>query len=228
MTTTVTHGENNEPYFGKRPLITVAGVSSFAGMVYEMISGKIPSQSELELFELILNLSIDHGPDSPSAKATIVATKTRKGIGESVAAGIAVINEKHGGAQEPMMRLLYEMRDGKSAAEIVSAHISLKKHIPGFGHRLYTKDPRAESILKKVCDLQLSKTFIIFARELEEELSRAITKELPINIDGAIAVALCTLNWKPQWSTSVFIIARSAGLSAHAINHSVTETAWYG
>jgi citrate synthase len=41
------------------------------------------------------------------------------------------------------------------------------------------------------------------------------SKELPINVDGAIAALLCELDFPPMLANAFFIIARIPGLLAH-------------
>ena len=217
MPTIVTHDGHHTPHFGKQKLLDVSGNSSFAGMVFESLSEKTPTKKELVLFELLLNLSIDHGENAPSTKATIAASSVGKNMGEAVAEGVRMVNTIHGGAQEPLMRLLYQMHEGKDPESIVSEYLKAKKRIPGFGHRLYNKDPRAGAVIQKIEQLRLSEEYISLAKKLETELYRVAKKKYPINIDGAIAIALCTMGWRPEWSQAVFIVGRSAGLSAHYI-----------
>lgn len=220
MALTLTHNSNKQPHWGNKPLCTVAGSRSFSAMLYEMFSEQRPNVQKLELFELLLKLSIDHGPGTPSAKATIAAAEKGLSMGEAVGDGMHIISGAHGGAGEPAMRLFYDIAQGKrEAKEAVAIFIAEKKRLPGFGHRLYEKDPRAELIMDTVIRLEFPKTYFKTAREIESALATQLPKKkLSLNIDGAIGVVLCTLGWKPETSTALFITARSAGLCAHYLN----------
>ncbi len=217
--TTVTH-KNDEPWFGDTPLISAAQDKTFIAMIFEMFSGKMPTKYEGELFELLLKLSIDHGTNTPSAKTTIMRAGEKRAMGDAVGAGIAEINNAHGGATGPAMSMFYETKESGNCGRNVVANFEIhKERVPGFGHRIYKKDPRAELILETIVRLGFPDTYIDLARELEKELAESLPhKILPLNIDGAIAVALCTLRWRPEWSTAVFISSRSAGLCAHYLN----------
>lgn len=219
MATTVTH-KNNVPFFGKRPLVNTAANATFSALIFETLSEKKPTVRELELFDLLLKLSIDHGTDTPSAKSTIEAARRGASIGEAVGEGMRMINEHHGGAQEPLMRIFYEIASGKTSAEnSVEKLLRDKKRVPGFGHRMYEKDPRAEIVLEVIEKLKFPKKYVTIANEMERALKNALPqKSLPLNVDGAIAIALCTLKWKPEWAQAVFITARSAGLCGQYIN----------
>lgn len=223
MALTVTHDADREPFWGSERLTHVAGSRSFSEMLFQLLSEQRPGTKELELFELLLKLSIDHGPDAPSAKATIASAKNGSGMGEAIAAGIKEINDVHGGATAPTMRLFLELAEGKQTPEeAVMKILNEKKRVPGFGHRLYENDPRAELILNTIERSGFPKKYLTVAHEVENALRQQLPdKRLPLNIDGAIAVALCTLDWKPEQSVALFIIARSAGLSAHYLNNRV-------
>ncbi len=219
MAKTVIH-RDFDILFGDEDLLDVAKKRSFVGLVFELLSEHPPTADEEKLFELILNLSIDHGPNTRSAKKVIEKAQGGHTISESVAAGIAEINDVHGGAQEKLMEILYGIKSGDLKIPLlVDEYIKEKKRFPGFGHRLYKeKDPRAELILGTLMELGLPSEFVNLASDLRESIIRALGTLLPINIDGAIAVALCTLGWDSTTGKAVFIIARSPGLCGQYLN----------
>jgi len=147
MSKTVIH-KDGKTLFGEEDLLEVSKNRSFSQMIFETLSGKTPSDPENKIFELILNLSIDHGPDTPSAIATIEVAKAGKTISQSVAAGVMKIDDSHGGAIEPCMEIL---KGSKSAEELAKEYLSQNKKIPGYGHRIYKEeDPRAQGILEEL------------------------------------------------------------------------------
>lgn len=214
MTKTVTH-KNEEPYFGDEKLLEIAPKSNFAALIFESLSGVKPKDNEARLFETILNISIDHGPDTPSAIETINKAKEGKLITQAVAAGILQINDYHGGAIEPAMELFYKIKKEKlEAKEVVREYLSLDRRIPGFGHRIYKVDPRSKLLFSLAKKEKLAQEYIDLAEKIQKELSGMKKKELPVNIDGSIAAILCTFGWNPALGKAVFMIARTAGLSA--------------
>ncbi len=221
MALTLKH-DNLKASLGDKDHLELSEQISFAEMIFRVLSEKKPSESELKLFELILNLSIDHGPDTPSAIKTIEATKTGSNISESVAEGIKMISDVHGGAIEPAMNFFYQIsKDGKDVKSLVNEYLEEHKLIGGFGHRIYKdSDPRAQLILKKIKELGMSKDYINISLEVEKEIESNKQTHLPLNIDGAIAVLLCTFGWDSKLGKAVFIIARTPGLCAHFINNS--------
>lgn len=219
MAKTINH-QDLTSNFGEHDHLEISQNRTFSSMAFELLSEKAPSESELKLFDLILNLSIDHGPDTPSAVETIKATKEGKTMSESLAAGILQINGNHGGAIEPLMKLIYQIKDGTSASEIINQRIEQGKKMPGFGHRIYKdKDPRTTLIYSELEKANLGSQFIQIMQDLQTELNQKLEKNLPINIDGAIATVLCAFNWDPKLGNAVFLIARTPGLIGQYLNN---------
>lgn len=189
-------------------------------MIFCLLAEREPATAKLKVFELILNLSIDHGPDTPSAKSVIAAAQAGQPIGEAIAAGVREINDIHGGAQEALMLILRKIVEGGAEPEAVVAEFVTKKNrLPGFGHRLYTKiDPRAELILQTLQENNLGEDYLVAVRALAEELNKQTGKTPPLNIDGAIAAALCAFGWPPALGKAIFIIARTPGLCGQYLN----------
>ncbi len=220
MALLVSH-RDEESYFGDELQLDVGQKLHFAEMIFWLLAERRPTAAELAVFGLILNLSIDHGSETPSAKATIAATKAGHPISEAVASGIKEIDHVHGGAQEALMPILYQMVKGNvSAATIIRDYLLRKERVPGFGHRLYTKvDPRAELILTTLQAHSLGEEYIKAGCSLGQTLKQVTGKDLPFNIDGAIAVALCAFDFPSALGAAVFIVARTPGLCAHFISN---------
>jgi len=220
MAKIVTH-KDEEPYFGNEKLLDIAPKRSFSAMIFELLSGKEPTPDQEFLFETILNISIDHGPETPSAIEVINKAKEGKLITQSVAAGILQISDYHGGAIEPAMELFYKIKnDGLEPKMVVREYLSLDKRIPGFGHRIYTVDPRSQLLFKLAKERNVSSEFISLAGKIVEELKIAKGKDLPVNIDGSIAAILCSFGWPKELGKAVFIIARTPGLCGQYLNNS--------
>lgn len=220
MAKTIKHDESGKALFGESNHLDVSQKRSFSSLIFELLSEKAPTVEEEKIFELILNLSIDHGPDTPSAQATIEQAKQGKTISEAVAGGILQINDVHGGSIEPAMSVFRKIKNEKlKMKNLVEKYLKEGKKLPGYGHRIYKeKDPRSELILNSLKENGFSEEFIKIAEELKKELQSQTGKILPLNIDGAIAVALCTFGWDPRLGRAVFIIARTPGLCGQYLN----------
>ncbi|MBI2023004.1 hypothetical protein HYT01_00365 [Candidatus Giovannonibacteria bacterium] len=219
MAKTIQH-KNNIAFFGDTEQLQASRQLTYPAMFFELLSGRKPNEAELKVFELILNLTIDHGPDTPSAKAVISSGKVGKTISEAVAAGVLEINDIHGGAGEACMEMFYRIKkDEITPVKFVSESLTAKKRLPGYGHRIYEIDPRVELIFAVMGELGIGGEFISIAKDLEKELKLQSGKNLPINIDGAIAVALCAFGWEPLLAKALFISARVPGLCCQFVNN---------
>lgn len=227
MPITVTHIDDDETkpaLFGEKDLLETAENISFTEMVFEMLTERKPSEAEVKLLNLILNLSADHGPNAPSAVATIEAANNGKTMGESVGYGMAQIGDRHGGAGGPLMEILYRAEKGEAIKDIVAEKLSEGKRIPGMGHRVYKDlDPRARLIMKTAIDNGVGEEYVKMVNQVRDELEAQSGKSLPVNIDGAIAAVFCGMGLKPEHGIAIFIVARAPGLCAHFINNSKTS-----
>lgn len=225
MAKTITHIDNDETkpaMFGDKDLLETAKSKTFTEMVFEVLTEKEPTESEVKLLNLILDLSIDHGPNAPSAAATIESAKEGKTMGESVGDGMAQIGDRHGGAGGPLMEILYRVkREALSVKDIVEEYLKEDKRIPGLGHRVYKDvDPRAQLIMNTAVENGVGAEYVDIVNQLRDDMEKQSGKSLPVNIDGAIAAVFCGFGLKPELGIAIFIIARAPGLCAHFINNS--------
>jgi citryl-CoA lyase len=138
----------------------------------------------------------------------------------ALAAGILATGDHHGGAIEELAKLLSTKRTGE---EIVESLLRDKARVPGFGHKIYKdKDPRAELLLKTATTLGIAGTYIEEVQAMQEAL-RTHGKELPINIDGALAALMCGLGLDYRLGKGLFAFARMPGMIAHAAEEMQNE-----
>ena len=102
-----------------------------------------------------------------------------------------------------------------SAESVVAEYLESGTRIPGFGHRVYTTDPRTQALLRKAEELGLKNEHVNFALELEAELEKQKGKKLCLNVDGMIASLLSALEITPELGQSLFLIGRLPGMAYH-------------
>ena len=66
----------------------------------------------------------------------------------------------------------------------------------------------------------MSMEFVDLLKALQNELEKQKGLRLPINIDGAIAVVLCSFGWEPRLGKATFIVAPMPGLCGQYLNNS--------
>ncbi|MBI2593605.1 hypothetical protein HYW44_03105 [Candidatus Daviesbacteria bacterium] len=223
MARTITHQDDDETkpaLFGDKDHLEISQSRTFTQMVFELLVEREPSESETKLLDLILNLSIDHGPHSPSGVETMKAAKDGKTMSEALASGVLQINERHGGAGGPLMEILYGIENGQWTIDnLVTDYLKEGKRLPGLGHRVYKdSDPRAQLIMKTALENGIGEEFVKIVNDLRDELEKQSGKSLPVNIDGAIAAVFCGFGLDPKLGIAVFLIARTPGLIGQYLN----------
>jgi len=206
------------------PVDELIGKITFSQAIYLVLKEELPSPEVGRLIDAIFVSSVDHGASPPSALAARTVASTGSELNASIAAGILAISRFHGGAIEEGMRLFYRiaslMSDAgqgmeEAADEVLEEMRQSKRRASGFGHRLHTQDPRTAKLFALAAELGLSGRHVDIARAVEQSLAERLGKPLPINVDGAIAALLCDLGFPPEIGNAFFIIARTAGLTAH-------------
>jgi citrate synthase len=231
-TSAITRIEPNKVAVRGRDIAALMGKTSFGAAVYLILTGKMPDERVGRLMDAILVSSIDHGCTPPSALAARTVASTGATLSASVAAGIMAINQHHGGAIEDCARYLSGLlaqAKSRSIDEIAAAEVARIKaegeRIPGFGHRIHTKDPRTARLFELAAEAGLSSgpaTHIGAARAVERAFA-AIGKPLPINVDGAIGAILADLGLDLRVFNGIFMIARMPGLVAHVTEEQTRE-----
>jgi succinyl-CoA synthetase alpha subunit len=207
------------------------GSISFGAAVYLILTGELPSHAVARLMDAILVSSIDHGATPPSALAARTVASTGATLSASVAAGIMSINQHHGGAIEDCARQLKAIADRaaresipfkEAATRTLAAMREAGERMPGFGHRLHTKDPRTARLFELAREAGIDGAHMQAARAVEKAFADA-KKSLPINVDGAIGAILADLGMDPATFNGIFMIARTPGLIAHVIEEQTRE-----
>jgi len=207
------------------PVEELMGKIGFAEAIHLALLGELPDQATAAILDAIFVSSVDHGTSPPSVLSTLTVASTGAPLGAAVAAGILSISKFHGGAIEDSMKAIREalttaqsknLSMEEAALATFESYKARGARLPGFGHRLHTKDPRTTRLLQLVDDLGKGKDGLAMARALESAIAKATGKSLPLNVDGAIAAVLLDLSVPPALANAFFMIARLPGLVAHA------------
>jgi citrate synthase len=125
----------------------------------------------------------------------------------------------------PISTAHYEAALDAVATEEVARIKATGDRIPGFGHRIHTKDPRTAKLFELAAEAGLKGgpgTHIAAARAVERAFA-ATGKPLPINVDGALGAILSDLGMDPKIFNGIFMIARTPGLVAHVTEEQTRE-----
>jgi len=185
-----------------------------------MLNGVKPSEIAVKTMDMALVLHAEHELNASTFAARVIAA-TLADVHSAVTGAIGALKGPlHGGANEGVMRMLYEIdKAGADPVEYVKGMLAARQKISGFGHRVYkTEDPRATHLRKMSeqlgKDVGVTKWF---------EMSRAIElyinadKKLNANVDFYSASTYATLGIDIDLYTPIFAISRMAGWAAHII-----------
>jgi citrate synthase len=212
------------------PIQELIGTLTFAQMIWLMLRGELPTAPQVKLFEAALVAAVDHGPQAPSIAISRMAVTCGLSVNGAMASAINVLDDVHGGAGQQCMDLLHRIAAGSKNGVVEPSVVedALEgfvfehgKVIPGYGHRFHSVDPRATKLLTLVRNAQtdgvVSGLFAEIGVLIEKSLARRTGKRLPMNIDGATAVIYAELGFPSLLGRGLFILSRSVGILAHAI-----------
>ena len=190
-----------------------------------LVQGTLPNARQRALLEAVFVASVENGAHAPSVFVPRVSASVGNDIHVALAAGLLAMGERHGGAAEQAADVLMQK---KTARDIVAAFLREKKAIPGFGHKIYKdRDPRAVALYEKARLLKLPLAAFTKAHAIEAELEKMKGKRVPLNVDGAIAASLLTLQFSPKAGKALFAIPRLAGMTAHILEEYAQGNSYY-
>jgi citrate synthase len=215
-------------------LIQLIGAVPFPSVLYLLFTGELPEPHIAKLIDALMVASIDHGPVTPSVLAARTAASGGAPLGAAAAAGLLTLNKFHGAAVEDSMQAISQVVDlarssskavsiDSAADQVVTEWHAAKRRISGFGHRQHKAvDPRLEKLFGLAREAGVHGDFLSDADAISRALNRSTKKEIPINIDGAVAAILCEIGFPCSLSNALFMVARITGILAHA-NEEITR-----
>jgi citrate synthase len=203
-----------------KDLVTADPSLSHAGNFLWMLTGEKPTETATRAFDVALILHADHELNASTFAARVIAA-TLADIHSAITGAIGALKGPlHGGANEAVMRMLFEIeKEGANPVEYVKAMLAKKRKISGFGHRVYhTEDPRATHLRKMSEDLGRSANNAKwFEMSRKIELFIGAEKKLNANVDFYSASTYTTLGIDLDLFTPIFAVSRIAGWTAHVI-----------
>lgn len=205
------------------------GKVSFPGMIWLMLRGDLPTQTQADLLGAALVAGVDHGPQAPSIAIARMAMTCGVGINGAMASAANVLGDIHGGAGEQALvsfeSVARRHRDGASLEAAADAELDALAaagvtHAPGFGHRFHKADPRPPRLFELV-DAAVARgecpgRIAAAARALDGAIERRKGRRITMNIDGGTAVVYGELGFPAPLARGLFVLSRSVGILAHA------------
>jgi citrate synthase len=215
---------------GKDPLSSKDSLPHAANFFW-LLHGEEPDEEMAHDLDVCLILHADHTFNA-STFACREVVSTRAHMYAGVTAGIGALSGSlHGGANQQVMRMLFDLEAEKDIPGWVKGRLDGGDRIMGMGHAVYkTMDPRAK-YLKDMGDRLSRKTGQERMHELstqiekyglEEFHSRGKTNIQP-NVDFYSAPVYHMMGIPLDIMTPIFAMSRVAGWCAHIIEEKFGE-----
>ena len=196
---------------------------NFLHMLFSTPCGNFkPTKAQIDALDKLLILHADHEQNASTSTVKMAGSSGANPFA-CIAAGVASLwGPAHGGANESVIRMLYEIKDEKNIASYIKR--AKDKDDPfrlmGFGHRVYKNyDPRA-SVIRKYCHNLLKELnpenfpLLKLATKLEDIALNDkyfIEKRLYPNVDFYSGIILKALGLPESMFTVIFAVSRTIG-----------------
>lgn len=198
------------------------GNLSFSEMICLILKGELPKSNEAKMLDAILVACTEHSIAPPSILSARTAVSSGNPFNVGIAAGILSIGEHHGGAVEQSAKIFQE--NASSDAEDLARKMKEQgKRMPGFGHRVYTTDPRTIELFRLAEKYGIKGKHCAFAEEVEKALEKSSGRRLCLNIDGAVAAIISDMGFDWRLGKGIFAIGRTVGIVAHTYEETTRE-----
>ncbi len=202
-----------------KELVEADPTLSHAANFLWMLKGEKPSETAARALDVALILHADHELNASTFAARVIAA-TLSDMHSAITGAIGALKGPlHGGANEAVMKLLYQVEaSGEDPVEHVRGMLAAKQKISGFGHRVYTtEDPRATHLRQMSHDLGQDADPKWYEMSHQIELFVKDQKKLNANVDFYSASTYTTLGIDMDLFTPIFAISRIAGWCAHVL-----------
>jgi citrate synthase len=205
---------------GQEPVAPDPQLPAAANYLY-MLSGERQDPQRVWALERYLVSTIDHGFNSSTFTARVIAS-TGADIGSAVTGAIGALSGPlHGGAPSRVLEMLDDIGSPDRAEAWVRAAVGRGDRIMGFGHRVYKgKDPRS-ALLREVATTVGGPT-ADFATSVEDTIVRVLAEEKPgralnANVEFYAGVVMDACGIPRELFTPTFASSRVIGWCAHVL-----------
>jgi len=193
--------------------------TTIAGHVLHLLHDRPPTEIQRKALDVTFILYAEHEFNASTFTARLIAS-TLSDFHSAITGAIGSLRGPlHGGANEGAMELIERFNTPDEAEAGIKKSLATKEKLLGFGHPVYTViDPRSDIVKtqsKRLSGEVGDKRYYPVSERIESVMMRE--KKLFPNLDFYAASAYTFLGIPTAMFTPMFVIARSAGWSAHII-----------
>jgi citrate synthase len=206
-------------------VVGLIGQRSLTEVMLLALDGELPSPAKTRVVDGVLVSIMDHGI-TPSALVTrLVLDGAPESMSGAVAAGLLAVGSRFLGTIEESAALLGRIVAGAAATDLASsAQEQLERlvagggRVPGFGHNLHGGgDPRVVPLIELSRSEGLAGAHVDAFEQLPAIVEQVVGKPLVPNVAGAVGAILTDLGYASADLRGFSLVARCAGLFAHAV-----------
>ncbi|MBP6019511.1 MAG: citryl-CoA lyase [Burkholderiaceae bacterium] len=212
-------------------LTDLVGKVDFVEMFYLLLTGKLPTKGQVKVINALFICCAEHGI-SPSTTVTRFIQAAGVPIQCSVAAGVMMFGDIHGGAGEEFSRDIMDLvseaqESGRDFDTVAQEYVASRKRISGYGHPQHPSgDPRTVVLFELAEKEGVAGAHIAMTQAIERAIEKKRGRKIGANIDAAVGAISADLGLDWRVSRACIVVPRTAGLFAHAHEEMVREPGW--
>ena len=181
--------------------------------------GKEPHPKVVRAFDASLTLYAEHSFNASTFTSRVVAS-TLSDLYSAITAAIGALKGPlHGGANEQVMQMMFEIQEPSKAKAWLLKALKEKRKIMGFGHRVYKKGdsrvPTMKRYAQQMAEFRKETKWMEIYRILEETMIQE--KNIYPNLDFPAGPAYHCMGFEMDFFTPLFVISRISGWVAHCM-----------